>query len=82
VQAGQILALLLWRVPETEIVPLIHWMVETVGTIYYLGYLLFVITVFAWYFHAQRVRAETTAQFNAFKSGQRTAAKRTKGATK
>lgn len=79
---GAILALLLFRVPEAEIVPLIHWMVETVGTIWYLGYFLFVATVFAWYFHAQRVRAETTAQFNAFKSGQRTAAKRTKGAPK
>lgn len=79
---GAILALLLWRVPEAEIVPLIRWMVETVGTIYYLGYFLFVTTVFAWYFHAQRVRAETTAQFNAFKSGQKTVAKRPKGATK
>jgi len=57
-------------------------MVETVGTASYLGYFLFVLTVFAWYFHAQRVRAETTAQFNAFKSGQKTVPKRTKGATK
>ncbi|TYK73184.1 hypothetical protein FSY59_00565 [Comamonas sp. Z3] len=79
---GAILALLLMRVPQEDIVPLIKWMVETVGSAYYLGYLLFVATVFAWYFHAQRVRKEFSAQFDAFRSGQKVVPSRQKGASK
>lgn len=79
---GAILAILLLRVPQEEIVPLIRWMVETVGTTSYFGYVLFVVTVFAWYFHAQRVRKEFISQFDAFRLGQKATPKQNKGGAK
>ena len=66
---GAIVLLLIFRLPANEIVPLIHWMVEKLSSIWYLGYFLFVCTVFAWYFHSQRIRREVTDQMNAYKSG-------------
>ncbi|MDM0007902.1 hypothetical protein QTI51_24575 [Variovorax sp. J22G73] len=68
---GAIVLLLIWRIPEHEIVPLIHWIFETLGSLQYLGFLLFALTVFFWYFHAQRMRREFTEQLNAFKAGQK-----------
>lgn len=57
---GAIVLVLVLRLPSEEIVPLLRWMVETLGAMYYLGYALFIVTVFGWYFHAQRIRRETT----------------------
>ncbi|WP_143713608.1 hypothetical protein [Variovorax sp. RO1] len=68
---GAVALLLIWRIPEQEIVPLIRWIFEALGSIYYLGFLLFVLTVFGWYFHAQRMRREFTEQLQAFKAGQK-----------
>lgn len=79
---GAIVLLLLIRIPENEIVPLIHWMVEAVGSLYYIGYLLFVMTVFAWYFHAQRIRHEFESQFEAYRAGAKNVNKQKNGASK
>ena len=79
---GGALGILLFRVPEGEIVPLLKWMVETVGQGAYLGYALFLLTVFAWHAHARRMRMEFAAQVNAFKAGQKTVPKRERGTTK
>ena len=79
---GAIVLLLILRVPEAEIVPLLHWMVETVGSIYYVGYFLSVALVFSWYFHAQRIRREFATQFDAFRAGHKSAPAVKTGATK
>lgn len=63
---GLIVLLILWRLPDSEISPLIHWMVDTVGTFYYVGYGLFGATVFGWYFHAQNLRKKMALQMEEF----------------
>lgn len=79
---GAVLIVLVLRIPDHEVVPLIKWMIEILGTYAYLGYGLFVGTVFLWYFHAQRVRREVAAQFEAFKSGEKSGLKKKQGVTK
>lgn len=79
---GAILLLIIARIPQEEIVPLIKWMVEFMGATYLFGYALFAVTVLGWYFHAQRIRREFTEQLNAFKSGQKTASAKKKGVAK
>ena len=72
---GAIALLLVWRIPENEVVPLIKWMAELLNGFSYAGYGLFAITVFAWYYHAQLIRKEFAEKFTAFQAGHKRSGK-------
>jgi len=68
---GGIALLMVFRLPESEIVPLIHWMVDRLADNRLVGYALFVLSVAGWYIHAQRMRREFTLQLDAMFKGKK-----------
>ena len=59
---GAMVLILVSKVPPEEVVPLVKWTLEKLSTWHMAGYFLFVVTVFLWYFHAQRVRRELSGE--------------------
>ena len=66
---GAIVLVLVWRIPEDEVVPLIKWMGHGLAGYSYVGYVLCVVAVFCWYYHAQLIRKEFSEKFIAFQAG-------------
>ncbi len=64
---GAVVVILAWKVPPEEVTPLVKWVFEKLSTWSLLGYSLFVVTVFLWYFHAQRVRRELSKELEALR---------------
>lgn len=66
---GAVVLLMIAKVPTDEMVPLIKWIVSSLSGLSLIGYLLFVIVVFAWYFHVQRIRRELTTEIETLRLG-------------
>lgn len=66
---GAIVLLLVFKIPSGEVVPLIKWIASSLSGLSLVGYLLFVFSVFAWYFHVQRIRRELTTEIEALRLG-------------
>lgn len=64
---GCIAVILTIKIPESEVVPLINSTFNQLSELSLIGYVLWVLTVFLWYFHAQRVRRELSGELEALR---------------